>query len=194
MKDVLDEYAARFAKFGDCAEGHGWGNELSEVHRRTALLTVFGGVKRPFTALDFGCGSGDFSLDLVRCGMTEYVGVEVVPAIRNWAQQRFPQHQFVEKVPEGMWDYVFVSGTFNLKASVLEVGWETWVREQVRLLRSCARKALAMNFLTYRPDWREPDLWYPDSPDQIVEWAQPAGYHVIENYGLRGEWTLLMTT
>lgn len=189
---VLKEYEARFAEHGDTAQGHGWGSEASVAFRKTALLSVFAGVTAPFTALDFGCGTGDFSEDLSRIGLTEYCGVEAVPAIREAAKKRYPKHWFAEFMPEGQWDYVFASGPFNLKMNTPEDAWENWVERHVKGLWERTRIALVMNFVTYKPDWREDDLWYPAGPTQIVDWVKPREFLVLEDYGLRGEWTIIL--
>lgn len=193
--DVVSKmYEEQFIKEGDKPSGFFWVRDYDTVTRFYQLSRI---VREQFifSALDFGCGSGEFIKVLQPLGLGKYTGVEVCKSMREAAEHKFPYmfYKFVETIPVEKFDYAFVSGTFNLRGSVPEQEWGDWVEDVVKTLWDRVTKGLAMNFLTYRPDWIDAELWYPKSPEQIIKWIdKPKSTAVVENYGMRAEWTLLV--
>ena len=129
--------------------------------------------------------------------MSHLLGIEICDNIRVAAKKKYPQYSFNTILPpvwQVVYDYVFVSGTFNLKQpECTDAQWQAWVEETVRLLWRKTEKGLAMNFLTVSPDWKEEGLWYPPSQQIVLEWLDPypSTIEFREEYGLH-EWTLLV--
>lgn len=187
MSEVLRRYEEAFRLYGCTPEGVVWPDQAGVDLRFQKLIEILDG--NPFTAMDFGCGYGAMIPTLVERGLTHYCGVEAVDVIRKEAELRYPEYEFIE-VMKGEVDYCFVSGTFNLKMGVPDWQWTRWVLGTMRDLCRRARKGVAANFMTYKPDWKDKTLWYPASIAQIT-CSLPGKVEVLEDYGLH-EWTLLI--
>lgn len=196
MKDwsvdaTVAKYEKMFLQYGDTAEGAFWKDENSRQIRYDQLTKIV--KKESFSTLDFGCGSGSLIHRLKPLGLQSYVGVENVDRIRATATDKFPEYTFEKDLDgcKGQWDYAFVSGTFNYcPVSVDDVDWELWVKKTIQELRKRVTYGLAMNFMSTQTDWKDTELWYPRSYEQVLEWVSPMKTTILDQYGLY-EWTLL---
>jgi 2-polyprenyl-3-methyl-5-hydroxy-6-metoxy-1,4-benzoquinol methylase len=190
---VIAAYQRSWVTHGDSALGFHWGRESDTGNRYHQLLKI---VHRPQASiLDFGCGSGDLLEEVFHCGLSvgRYVGVDLNEQALAAGRIKYPEAQFQTALPQEVVDYTFVSGTFNLCLDFDVVEWEAWVRSKTLELWGMTRLGMAMNFITYRPDWRRKYLWYPTGPRQIIDWVPGLrASTVLEDYGIRGEWTLLL--
>jgi len=184
-------YKRQFLAFGDCAQGFFWARPKDAEIRSRLLVEIIR--KDESFCVDFGCGSGDLIPFLEEKGMVGYVGVDICDVSREVAALKYPHIAFLKEVPDMKFDYGFVSGTYNYKDYLKTEEWERWVESSIKQLWSQVDRGLAMNFLTYKPDWIVNTLWYPKSPQQIVDWVPGVKkLQVIENYGLKAEWTLFL--
>jgi SAM-dependent methyltransferase len=193
FKDIIDVYQEAYQKHGDTPQGFLWSTAEQTPLRLQTLSRLVD--KLPFTAIDFGCGSGVL-VPYLEPGLAHYVGVDINPDALEAAREKFPDYEFRENLPETKVDYVFVSGTFNLKMYRPDQEWSAWVMDQISELWKRSIHGMAISFLTYRPDWRRDFLWYPDNPRVIIDFVSKIEpikcSHVLEDYGIRGEWTLFL--
>lgn len=114
--------------------------------------------------LDFGCGNAlllDFLKEHgVEC---EYYGWDISEKMIQIARKRHPSAHFdvvdvlKDRSPEmfgDFFDYVLVSGVFNLKAGK-EDTHRKWTESILLKLWDLCKKGLAVNFLTDYVDWKE---------------------------------------
>ena len=143
-------YSDRYFVYGDSAEGVGWKNDDSQTKRFEVLAKFLELAHEgetsysPDKILDVGAGLGHFNDYLLKekGNFVDYTGVEReidlvskgVSKGNNIVFADFSHFKPVEK-----FDYVFASGTFNTKDSLLEVG--------LVKMNDLATKGFAFNFL-----------------------------------------------
>lgn len=198
LSGIRDLYAGSLARHGVGARSVGWRDEASHRLRFDRLVRIVD-PERPFTAADWGCGYGALYAFLdERFGdrLTAYTGYDIAPemiaaarAAVEAARVRFVQGS--EVVEEA--DYVFVSGTFNVRLEASEADWDRYVKAQLETLFARARRGLAFNLLTSDVDWREPHLFYADPCAYFAFCRQRLSRRValLHDYPLF-EWTMLV--
>ena len=90
-------------------------------------------------------------------------------------------------------DYVFVSGTFNVRFCAPNDEWLDYVQSTLRKLAGLARRGIAFNLLSTYVDWREPHLFYGD-PLQFFDFCKrelSPRVSLLHDYPLY-EWTILL--
>lgn len=152
----------------------------------------------PFTAVDHGCGYGamfDYFVER-QLPLASYVGTDISTEMLAAARERVvdPRAEFVEAaLPPGEADYVFVSGTFNVRFDATPETWERYVRDTLRELAGRARKGLAFNLLTTYVDWHAENLFYAD-PHAFFDFCRTElspRVALLHDYPLY-EWTILV--
>ena len=169
--EIQDYYRKRIMEFGSTAKGVDWNSEKSQVQRFEKLIE-FLSLDKADSVLDFGCGYGAF-LDYLKNKnlFPKYTGVDIVEEMINLATLRQPNEasRFFTTLPFNQnWDYVILSGIFNIKGSTSIQEWENYLTHTLDLLFTKARKGLSFNLLTSKNDLnrRKQNLYYSD-PDKI---------------------------
>jgi len=148
-------YARRLRRYGATARGVFWRDDEWQRRRYHILVRAFrpedrqGGV----SITDFGCGYGaffDYLQNRPVMQESRYVGydmsAEMIAACEariSDERTRFVRHLRVTEPA----DYVFVSGTFNLKLQAGDDAWQRYVLASLGQLWSMTRKVLAFNML-----------------------------------------------
>lgn len=116
------------------------------------------------SVLDVGCGVGDlYGYLSSRNKDIDYVGIDLHPSMIAHATRKFPDavflHQSLEKIQDNF-DYIFVSGAFNLRLD----NNEQYLERMINLMFSRAKIGVAFNLLSrYAPyDLVYSDLYYYD--------------------------------
>jgi SAM-dependent methyltransferase len=173
-RTVLDFYAQRWDQYGYDTRSLGIGSrESQEV--RFSILTQMADLQGA-SILDVGCGFGDLHSYLEQKGITvRYTGLDLQPAFIEEARRRHPGDGFhcadIEGFePDGKFDFVFVSGTFNVK---FRDDQEAWVFRMLRKMFSLAERGVGINLLStyYDPDHYRADMFYC-SPERAFTEAQ----------------------
>ncbi|MEM2143836.1 MAG: class I SAM-dependent methyltransferase [Candidatus Jordarchaeaceae archaeon] len=119
--------------------------------------------------LDFGCGNAlllDFLKENdINC---EYYGWDVSEKMIKVANSRHSNVNFkvVDILKDDLnefnnfFDYIIISGVFNLKVSTKEDIHKKWAEKILLKLWGLCKKGLAMNFMTEHVDWRDSELYY----------------------------------
>jgi SAM-dependent methyltransferase len=169
-------YAGTFAKHGASSRGVDWG-VWPDVHIRYGKMLE---VIEPSAAagapslLDVGCGFGgllDYSIE--RGVSVEYVGIDIVPEMIEYARNAHPAARFHEgdvfslTEPESF-DYVVCNGilTLKLEASILDM--DRFSRRLIRKMFSLARRGIAFNMMTSHVNFMAPNLYYKNPLEAIA--------------------------
>lgn len=166
-------YAHRLKQCGATARGVFWRDESYQARRYDILAQVFEPPHRDggITIADLGCGYGAFFDYLaprpVMAG-SRYVGYDMTPEMIDVCRRRIadPRAAFVAapRVTEPA-DYVFASGTFNLKMFAEDAAWQDYVLGAVEAAWRQTRVGLAFNMLDADgdPAARQEGLFYADA-------------------------------
>ena len=120
--------------------------------------------------LDFGCGNAllfDYLKEQeINC---EYHGWDISEKMIEIAKKRHSDGKFkvidimkenIDKNCYNYFDYVLISGVFNLKLDTDKEIHETWIKTTLTKLWELCRKGIAVNFMTEYVDWEDKDLYY----------------------------------
>ncbi len=126
--------------------------------------------------LDLGCGLGGFYTFLKERGIKlDYWGVDLFPPVIAEAKSHHPEARFEARVllsqpyPPRNFDYIFLSGVFNVK---VRGNWQ-YMRALLReTLREC-RRGVAFNVLNSE-SVREPDR-FSVNPKELVAFSRRLG-------------------
>lgn len=170
LKKVEQLYSDNLTAHGVRSAAVGWPDADAQLLRFEKLSHVFSGqpASAPISVADWGCGYGamfDFLDSLPDLELANYRGYDISPAMIDAAQARVedPRADFRHgDVVDRDCDYIFVSGTFNVRMEAGEAEWAQYVRRMLRDLWAHARRGLAFNLLTVDVDWRAPSLFYAD--------------------------------
>jgi SAM-dependent methyltransferase len=166
LRRVRDLYAAGLATHGATPAAVGWHDAGAQHLRFSRLARVLddhpaGG---PADVADWGCGYGALlaHLDARGAAIARYDGYDLSPDMLA-AAPADPRCRWIHGSElERDYDYVFVSGAFNVRLGTPEAGWAEHVRATLRALHARTRRGLAFNLLTSWVDWRSDDLFYAD--------------------------------
>jgi 2-polyprenyl-3-methyl-5-hydroxy-6-metoxy-1,4-benzoquinol methylase len=162
-RKVLDFYAERWREYGYDTRSLGIGSRESQEIRFEVLAQM--GDLRNASILDVGCGFGDLHSFLERRGIpVRYAGLDIQPAFIEEARRRHPSDEFSCADVEGFEpkeppDYVFISGTFNVK---FRKDQEAWVFRILKRLFEKSRHGVGINMLStyYDPGHFRDDMFY----------------------------------
>jgi SAM-dependent methyltransferase len=136
--------------------------------------------------MDLGCGLGGFYSYLKEHGTrVDYRGLDLFPPVIAEAKALHPEAKFETRVllahpyPPRSFDYVFLSGVFNVK---VRDNWQ-YMRAMLReVLREC-RRAVAFNVLNSE-SVREPDRFSVNSKELVAFSRRlgPSRIHLLDHY------------
>jgi SAM-dependent methyltransferase len=175
LRGVRDLYTAGLAEHGATPAAVGWRDAAAQRLRFERLARVVDAhpPDGPATVADWGCGYGALLPHLdARPGIevAAYDGydlsAEMLAAARaavGDGRCRWLRSAELDRDA----DYVFVSGTLNVRLAAPEALWAEHVRSTLRRLHARARRGLAFNLLTTRVDWRADGLFYADPAEWL---------------------------
>lgn len=166
LRGVRDLYAAGLAEHGATPAAVGWHDEAAQELRFTRLARVLDDhpADGPMSVADYGCGYGALlaHLDARGAPIARYDGYDLSTEMLA-AAPADPRCRWIHgSALETDYDYVLVSGTFNVRLGAPEGAWAENVRHTLRALHARARRGLAFNLMTSWVDWRADDLFYAD--------------------------------
>lgn len=197
LSPIADLYRESLAEHGAAPKGVGWKDDVQQRLRFDELSGII--EPGPFTCADFGCGYGAmFDYLASRQDLTKYIGYDICPEMIDRARARVvdPRAQFTcaDAVTDPV-DFVFVSGTFNVKLDAPRESWDAFVKRTIAALATKARRGLAFNLFTTRVDYTEPQLFYADPAAYLAFCLDEVSPRVtlVHDYPLY-EWTMLVRT
>jgi cyclopropane fatty-acyl-phospholipid synthase-like methyltransferase len=135
--------------------------------------------------LDVGCGLGDLykylSDKAVKC---EYRGIDVSCEMISHAKDNYPKAKFeqidLSNINE-KYDYVFASGSFNIKVND---NYE-YIEEQIRKMVAIANKGVVFNLLSsYTPEKDQDDFFSYYKPEMVFSMCK----RLVDNVVLRHDY------
>jgi hypothetical protein len=174
-----DAYRTEFVKHGDTPLGTHWGSRTSLDLRFDALMkNVVPHLGLGATLHDVGSGLCDLYGFMKSSGLDRriaYSGTEIVQEMIDHAAQKYPElplrnRNFLDADITERYDFVVLSGTFNLLAGLDGDEWKTMCLALIRKMYLHADKAIAFNFLTSYRSYSDPLLYYFD-PREMFDFA-----------------------
>ncbi len=166
--DLAQHYRALFRLHGDTPQSAQWSDRATQ-YRRFEILAEIGDISGK-KILDFGCGTGEFASFLAaRKVEVQYTGVDIVPEMLEFAQQKYPHFRFgnFEEFKTENFDYIFISGVFN-NAIADNRGF---YRQQLSECFTLAQEGMAFNMLSTHVDFLSEGLFYED-PAVVLDFAK----------------------
>ena len=172
-----EAYRANFLVHGDGPLGTYQNNQLTQFLRFETLISRLAphfGEKA--TLHDVGSGICDLKKFLDIKGLGEsvsYSGTEIVEEMNELARQKYPgielfNRNFLDDSHNDRYDFVVLSGTFNLPSDVDGPAWGKLCLALVDKMFERADKGIAFNFLTSYRTFSDPTLFYID-PREIFD-------------------------
>jgi SAM-dependent methyltransferase len=195
-------YARRLQQCGATARGVFWRDEAWQARRYDILATLFRPVHRSggISIADLGCGYGAFFDYLApRPVMAEsrYVGYDMTEEMIGACQARIsdPRASFVV-APQvaAAADYVFASGTFNLKMNAEDAPWQGYVMRAIAEAWDQTRVGFAFNMLdvSYDPRAHQEGLFYADATTFEAFCRRLAPHVTLRRDPPLPDWTIFM--
>jgi SAM-dependent methyltransferase len=169
---VKSYYQSKINEFGSTPLGVDWSSESSQNQRFEKLLKYIP-LKENDSILDFGCGYGAL-LDYLkyRKMFPNYTGLDLVSEMLEVAAIRNPEValNFISELPpDRNWDYITMSGVFNVKGDTKIDEWEVYLTETLNSVMQLANKGISFNLLTSFNDLnRRKDHLYYCNPKEIA--------------------------
>ncbi|MBO9536970.1 class I SAM-dependent methyltransferase [Herbaspirillum sp.] len=167
---LVEQYQRAFAEHGDTPAGVMWPRGRQAL-RFDALTRHF--PDKDFSVLDYGCGLAHLKAYLdQRCSQYEYLGADLVPEFVSAATAKYPEAR-VQLVQSYMdvstpVDHIVISGTFNIIEGDDREAYIKRVQAALMHLFGLARKSLAVNFMTDRVDFMQPQALHMNVEEMIA--------------------------
>ncbi|MES2691195.1 MAG: class I SAM-dependent methyltransferase [Bacteroidota bacterium] len=178
IKKQLEAYQPNFLKHGSSPEGTFQNNSTTQFERFNQLLLPLLNAKPDgFTICDIGSGIADLHRYLTDNGIKhQYTGVEIVPEMVEVSKEKYPEARFlnVDLLDENFteqFDFVVLSGTFNIPGSVSKKEWEQFILDVIKKMFSISRIGISFNTLTSYSTFNADELFYQD-PSKILHFIQ----------------------
>lgn len=162
IETAIESYRSAFAKFGDSPAAVLWPKGRQALRFR-ALTSHFS--ESGFSVLDYGCGLAHLKdyLDTRFSGFT-YTGADMVEEFVRADRIKHPQASFqLVRGPEEIrqqYDYVVLSGVFNLSYSADKPAHVRFIEESLSHLFQCCRVSLSVDFMCDQVDFEESGSHY----------------------------------
>lgn len=182
MSDVVRKqiaaYQENFILHGNTPKGTFQNNQITQFERFHQIIKPLIGIKKEgFSICDIGAGICDLHQFLIEQNINhQYTAIEIVPEMVEASKARFPDISVLnvdflqeKEVPE--YDFVVLSGVFNLPGEVSKEDWETFVFQMIEKMFKCARLGISFNTLTTYSTFYSPELYYAN-PLEIIPFIQ----------------------
>ncbi|MHC1729912.1 MAG: trans-aconitate 2-methyltransferase [Syntrophobacteraceae bacterium] len=202
LAKVADLYSRNLNKYGMTPMSTGWRDEAGQQLRfkKLAQIIMPEDIRDGFSVNDFGCGYGamfNYLDERFPGAIVSYKGYDISSEMIAAARSRFSKEAratFIESAGiDGVADYSFVSGTFNVRIGSTESEWSNYINKCLVELFSKSSKGLAFNLLTSYVEWKDDNLFYAD-PSVYFAFckANLSKYiSILHDYPLY-EWTMLI--
>jgi SAM-dependent methyltransferase len=179
-KSVIDDqrtiYSDQIKKYGDSPESTH--NQLAEIQnlRFERLINQLFQSSDGKSIHDVGCGICDLYSYLKNNNYPiDYSGTDIVPAMKSLVKEKFPHLSYfirdvIQESINDKYDFVVLSGTFNLPGNVEHNDWKEFTRSMIRAMYKMANKGIAFNFLTIKSDFYNPKMYY-ESIEEILDFC-----------------------
>ncbi|MDH3629361.1 MAG: class I SAM-dependent methyltransferase [Acidobacteriota bacterium] len=179
MRDEQEQhYLELFNKHGDDPQALSYRDGPTQIERFHRLSLAFADMKEPFSVHEVGCGLGHYGDYLKRHHpLATYSGSDIIETFVDHCRERFPDDTFhhrdlvADNVAE-RYDWVMLSGLFNLKLAQPRDVWQDFVWQMLTEMYRLCRHGIGCNFVTsYVDEGRErSEIFYQD-PRTLIDFA-----------------------
>jgi len=177
LEPIKEHYRRQIAEHSDPARACSWRDEDVALRNFAAVSQVFAHETQPFSVYEVGCGFAtlrDFLGE--HFPLAAYRGSDLLPEMIERAKARdsaadVEQRDILVDPPAERFDYVLISGLFNLRMENEDAAWFGFVKKMLRSAFAFAEKGLASNFLTSYVDFKR-EYGYYQNPGAIFDFAQ----------------------
>ena len=186
LESVIKQYREAFYKHGNSPAAVLW--PKGRQHIRFSRLTAHFR-KNEFSVLDFGCGLAHlYSYLSANQFRPHYTGVDLVPDFIDECKRNYPNASFelIKSFEEvtGEYDYVVLSGVFNILYSPDRNDHLEMVLKTLKHLFGLTRIALSCDFMTDHVDFQGRNAFHMNEPELIgmVQRHLSARYNIDHSY------------
>lgn len=196
LENIAKLYSDNVREKGACSAAVGWTSPEGHELRSQKLAYLVEREREPFSVNDLGCGYGAFYEYLVEHGhaISHYNGYDISREMIEAAEKQLPADKvslFNGGDLETEADYSFAGGTFNVRGSVSNDQWQSFVLDTINQMHENSRKGFSFNLLSTHVDWQEPHLFYGNPALFFDHCKSKLGCRVslLHDYALY-EWTI----
>ena len=169
LNQVANLYSENLGSHGATPRSLGWRDIESQQLRFEKLAQVlYPDDESKVSVGDLGCGYAamfTFLKDKLGTRLDRYYGYDLSPEML--AQARIihgdSNLDLIESSQiEHKADFIFVSGTFNVRFESCDDEWRSYILEVLEEINSKSTRGFAFNLLSTYVDWREDHLYYGD--------------------------------
>lgn len=192
---IRAHHSELLARFGHNDARVVWNSRESQESRFEVLAQV--GQLDGASILDVGCGLGDLSEYLRTRGVANlsYLGIDINDDMLAAARRKYPNATFERRdllacpLENDRFDFVFGSGIFNMVIP----NWAQVTFGTLRRMYDCARKAVAVNFLSRLSGNANPAARY-SLPSEILAFLerQLSGRFVLRHDYRKNDFTVFI--
>ncbi|WP_338864182.1 class I SAM-dependent methyltransferase [Myxococcus stipitatus] len=180
--DIAEEqrafYSALLDQFGDDPRSLSHRDQATQYERFHRLARLFEGESGPISVHEIGCGLGHFGEFLQQHHPKAlFSGSDIHPSFTESCARKFPQGTFhsrnvVEVLPPERYDFLTLSGTFNVPLSASPEAWQGFVEGMLGAMYAMCTKGFAVNFLTtfHDPEFTRKELYY-QPPGELLNFV-----------------------
>lgn len=168
-------YKEAFVKYGASPKSTYQNNIETQYLRFERLIKNIKEDLQFATIHDIGSGMCDLHKFLLANKIEHYYsGTEIVQEMIDYSLKLFENiilynRDFLEVDGES-YDYIFLSGTFNLKLNAINDDWYKWTLDVIKKMYLLANKAIAFNCLTTYNTFSQDSLMYYN-PQSILDYC-----------------------
>jgi hypothetical protein len=158
-------YRESFFRYGESPRGVKWNNIETQYLRFERLIYYLRNYLKNSTIHDIGSGLCDFHKFLLKNKIKhKYSGSEIVQEMIDYSLIKFNDitlyNQDFLKISKEKYDFIFLSGTLNLKLNTLHSEWERYSYELINKMFQHAKKAIVFNCLNIFNTFSDDELMY----------------------------------
>ncbi len=178
-------YRGHFLEHGDTPEGTYNQNDAIQNLRFERLINNLDLSSALTTMHDVGCGICDLYQYMKQLHIpAKYSGTDIIAEMKALAFKKHPEVVFhvrdiLDDNSNEKYDFLTLSGTFNLPGKTDKDQWRIFTREMVTKMYSLANYGISFNFLTSHADFHNKEMFY-ESPEDILDFCvKNLSRHVI---------------
>jgi hypothetical protein len=177
VENQIRIYKTNFLENGDSPEGTYNQNSAIQNLRFERLLYSFDlNEFNSFSIHDIGCGICDI-LGYLKDNNYQfsYSGTDIITEMKQLADNKYPGIKYyIRDILEGevldKYDFLVLSGTFNLPGQTGFNDWKIFTREIISKMFFMANCAISFNFLSKNADYFHKDMYYED-PNEVLNFC-----------------------
>ena len=172
MTEIESYYSKKIKEFGHTPQGVDWNSKKGQFERFRLLLKYLP-LNNLTSILDYGCGYGAL-LEYIKVNKIDvkYCGYDFLLEMIAEAKKLHikDSNSFISELPPSQnWDFIILSGVFNVKNTANNLIWENYVLKTIKELIKISKIGISFNILTNNSeiDSRKEHLFYTDPMELI---------------------------